>query len=58
MEPILWLHLGKEPSQQFYPTVLSQGHLLTSELKQWPHPKIDPDSKIYLSKDINLLTYS
>lgn len=57
MEPIPWLHMGRKPSQQLYLSVLSQWHLLTSEFEQWPHPKIDPDSKLYLPKDINLLTY-
>ena len=50
---ILYPCLGGEPTQQSYLTVLSQWHnYLISELRQWPLPKIDPDSKSHLSKDI------
>lgn len=54
MEPIRQPHLGKEPSQQSYPTVLSQWHtltLLSSELKQLLHPKVDYNSRPQMPKE-------
>lgn len=56
MELILQPHLGREPSQQSCPTVLSQRHtslLPSSGLKQLPCLKIGPNSKSYLPKNIN-----
>ena len=52
-QPILPLRLGKESSQQFNPTVLRNPlPTLTSELGQWPQPKLDPDSKPHDPKDV------
>lgn len=55
VEPILQPYLGKEVSQQSYPTVLSQWRIhpfLSSELEQLPHPKIDHNSRPHLPKDM------
>lgn len=55
LEPILQPHLGREPSQQSFPVVLSEWHptpSLSSELEQLPHPKIDHHSRSHLPKGI------
>lgn len=49
MKSALQPHLGKEQSQESYPTVLSQLH--TKELKQLPHPKIDQNKQVSCAQE-------
>ena len=60
IEPILQPHLGRRPSQQPCPTVLSKWHThppLSSELRQLPCPTLDNNSRSHLPKDFtNRLT--